>query len=240
MANITGNMVKAESPDALIKQEQGYALPGTNGGTAQSPINIISSNVQNDPKQHITLKLTGSLIAIENLGHTIQLDFANGSEAIINGQSYELKQFHFHTPSEHLIDGMTFPMEMHIVSKLNDSVKSGGSTFAVVGVLFKIGHENKFLNEFLNSIPQEEGKANLDQQKVNLNDLFIDIPKGETNAYYNYHGSLTTPPFTESVNWIIRKRIFEASVDQILTIEKLEGNNARHVHTLNERKIASK
>jgi len=232
-----GNMVKAESPDALTKFEQGYALSRTNDGIAQSPINIISSGLQRDTKQRSDLKFTGSINAVENLGHTIQVDFAKGSVTLVNGNSYELKQLHFHTPSEHLIDGMTFPMEMHIVSKLNDSIKNGGSIYTVLGILFKIGGENKFLKEFLNSVPEVESKGSLDSVKVKLTDLFAEISNTEKMSYYKYQGSLTTPPYSESVNWIIAKKIFEASEEQIAKIEKLEGNNARHVHALNNRKI---
>lgn len=239
MENLTraGDIVKAEAPDAEVKFEQGYALPRTNDGSSQSPINIITSDLEPNTKQHNDLKFTGSINAIENLGHTIQVDFTNGSATMVDGKSYDLKQLHFHTPSEHLIDGMTFPLEMHIVSKLNDSVKNGGSAFTVMGILFKMGHENKFLKEFLNAVPKEEGKDSLDPSKVKLNDLFAEISRGEKLIEYNYQGSLTTPPYTESVNWVIARRIFEASEEQIAAIEKLEGNNARHIRALNNRKI---
>jgi carbonic anhydrase len=232
-----GDMVKAESPDALVKFEQGYALPNVTGGAAQSPVNIVSASAQTNTNKHAVLKFTGSIRAVENLGHTVQVDFANGSITLVNGKSYELKQLHFHTPSEHLIDGVTFPMEMHIVSKLNDSIRDGAPAFTVLGLLFKMGRENKFLKEFLNSIPKKEGKDTLNPATVKLVDLFNDVPHGEKLTYFNYPGSLTTPPYTESVNWVIAKRIFEASEEQIATIEKLEGNNARHVRALNSRKI---
>jgi carbonic anhydrase len=232
-----GDKVKAESPDALVKYEQGYALPRMNDGIAQSPVNIITSALQTHTKQKSDLKFIGSIIAVENLGHTIQVDFAKGSITLVNGKSFELKQLHFHTPSEHLIDGITFPMEMHIVSKLSDSIKNEGSVFTVLGIFFKIGRENEFLKEFLNSLPQGEGKNMLDSAKVKVSDLFIDISKGEKLSYYKYQGSLTTPPYTESVSWVIAKRIFEASEEQIATIEKLEGNNARHVCALKNRSI---
>jgi carbonic anhydrase len=101
-----------------------------------------------------------------------------------------------------------------------------------------MGRENKFLKEFLNSVPREEGRDTLDPNKVKLNDLFTDISARERLSYYNYQGSLTTPPFTETVNWSIATKIFEASEEQIVTIEKLEGNNARHIRALNNRKIA--
>jgi len=237
MQTKAGDIVKAESPDAEVKFEQGYALPRLDDGVTQSPINIITAGLHAEARQRRDLKFTGSINAIENLGHTIQVDFTKGSVTRVNGRTYELKQLHFHTPSEHLIDGITFPMEMHIVSKLNDSTKKGGSAYAVLGIFFKMGHENRFLKEFLNAVPREEGRDTLDPNKVKLEDLFADISGGERLTYFNYQGSLTTPPYTESVNWSIAKKVFEASEEQIATIEKLEGNNARHIRALNNRKI---
>ena len=72
---------------------------------------------------------------------------------------------------------------------------------------------------------------------MNLNDLLSQFLGKEIKSYYAYKGSLTTPPYTESVQWIILKHVVEASEDQIMTIEKLEGNNARHVQALNDRKV---
>ena len=97
-----------------------------------------------------------------------------------------------------------------------------------------------FIKEFLNKIPEkEEDKKELAPEQVKLNDLFSSIPSKELNSYYTYKGSLTTPPYTEKVQWIILKHVVEASEEQILAIEKLEGNNARHVQELHDRKVTS-
>jgi carbonic anhydrase len=74
---------------------------------------------------------------------------------------------------------------------------------------------------------------------VKLDDLFSQFTGNDIKSYYTYQGSLTTPPFTESVQWVILKHIVEASEDQVMTIEKMEGNNARHVQAINDRKIYS-
>jgi carbonic anhydrase len=232
-----GDKVKSESPDALVEFEQGYAMPRLDGGTTQSPVNILTSDLETDKVHRSDLKFTGCIDAIENLGHTIQIDFDEGSTTRVDQKLYALKQLHFHTPSEHLIDGITFPMEMHIVSKRKDTTQTGEPEYAVLGLLFKMGRENKFLDEFIHAIPHEEGKNNLDSSKVKLADLFNPASNPEKLSYYKYKGSLTTPPYTESVNWVIAKKIFEASEQQIITIEKLEGNNARHVCALYNRKI---
>jgi carbonic anhydrase len=234
------NEVKSEAPDALTETEQGYALPRFDDGLAQSPINILSSNTEKEKKLEIALKFNAEINAVENLGHTIQLDFTEGSISIVDGKTYAFKQLHFHTPSEHLIDGMTFPMEMHLVNVSKDQKETGAPAYVVIGMLFKMGHENKFIKEFLNAIPREENKKEtLPPGTAKLEDLFTNISKNELKPYYHYKGSLTTPPYSESVDWIIKKYIFEASPEQIEAIEKIEGDNARHVQALYDRKVAS-
>jgi carbonic anhydrase len=234
------NEVKVEAPDANVKAEQGYASPRHTDKLAQSPIDIISLKTDKAGKEQISFAFHSDINAAKNLGHTIELEFKEGSTCDVNGKVYVCKQFHFHTPSEHLVDGITFPMEMHIVNILSDSVNVNKTSYLVLSVLFKIGAENKFIKEFLNKIPNEEGEANtLQTGDVRLDDLFSQFKGNDIKSYYTYQGSLTTPPFTESVQWVILKHIVEASEDQIMTIEKMEGNNARHVQAINDRKIYS-
>jgi carbonic anhydrase len=232
------NLVKSEAPDAAGKITQGYALPRSGDKLAQSPINILTSSVINDPEQPVRFTFNTGITAIENLGHTIQLDFKDGSTTMAGGKTYFSKQFHFHTPSEHLIDGITFPMEMHIVNILKDSSAGAAPRYLVIALLFKMGHENKFLQEFLNAIPAGEEKDTLPQGAVNFVDLFNTIPKDE-GGYFSYKGSLTTPPYSETVDWIVKKYILEASPEQINAIEKKEGDNARHVQALYARKVGT-
>jgi carbonic anhydrase len=236
----TTNEVSGTAPDAELKKQQGYILPGLDHGFEQSPINIISS-ADGDGKHNITLFFKDEVNKIENLGHTVQLDFAEGSTITQDDTTFNFKQCHFHTPSEHLIDGMTFPMEMHIVNMMPNEDKNATPQYLVVGVLFKEGKENKFITDFLGAIPKEEDEtAALKAGSVKLADLFGAIPKEVRGNYYHYKGSLTTPPYTESVRWYIAKHIFEASVAQIEAINKVEGNNARHVQALYGRTVTSK
>jgi len=238
--SIKDNEVRAEAPDAQEKIEQGYALPRHAHDFAQSPINIITKQTEKSHGEPISFLFHSDINAAENLGHTIQVDFKPGSTCIVNGKDYSSKQFHFHTPSEHLIDGMTFPMEMHIVNILTDSGKKDNPSYLVVALLFKMGAENNFLKEFLNKIPKKEGEKNeLPLGQVKLEDVFSQIPKNEMKSYYTYKGSLTTPPYTERVQWVILKYIVEASEEQIFQMERMEGNNARHVQAVNNRKIFS-
>jgi len=235
------NFVKSEAPDAGTKVDQGYCLSRHNNGMAQSPINILTFDTDKDKSRNMHIRFNTQIAEVENLGHTIQVDFKDGSSCQVDGKMFTTKQFHFHTPSEHMLDGMTFPMEMHIVNMLTDPAGKDKPSYLVVGILFKMGRENKLLSEFLQSIPKEEsGKDSLPSGSANLNDLspyLLGSMNG--NSFYTYDGSLTTSPFTERVHWMVLKQIIEASPDQIIAIEKLEGNNARHIQAVYDRKVAS-
>jgi carbonic anhydrase len=238
--NAANNKEWSQVPDTSTKTGQGYATPKFGDGLIQSPINILSFNTEKDRKHNINLVFKDEINGVENLGHTIQLNFTEGSTSSVDGKIYKFKQLHFHTPSEHLIDGMTFPMEMHVVNELKDKKDTGVAAYVVVAILYKMGRENKFIKEFISSVPREENKKeNLQPGTVKLRDLFAGIPKNELKSYYQYRGSLTTPPYTESVDWIIKKYIFEASPEQMTAIGKIEGDNARHIQALYYRKVTS-
>lgn len=225
-------------PESFEQDSQAYSLPGFDPGAHQSPINIFTKRTkeENDDDQHqFVVHFQDEITAVENLGHTIQLDFKQGSTINVVGITYTFKQMHFHTPSEHLIDGVTFPMELHIVSATENSASPH---YLVIAILFKMGEESKFINEFLNSIPEHEhSKTDTKVGSIRFSDLVSLSPSGELGHHYHYKGSLTTPPFTESVDWFVLKQIFEASPEQIKVINKLEGDNARHIRDKNNRLI---
>jgi len=210
--------------------ESNYLLPGLDNGLLQSPINILSEEATTGG-HNIKLKFFGEIDEVKNLGHTVQLDLEPGNTISIDGRTFEFKQMHFHTPSEHLIDGITYPMEMHVVTILKDQPEAETTEYLVLAFFAKMGKENKFISHFINQIPKEEGDINevdlnalTDSETSNVADLLKKL-----NSYYHYKGSLTTPPYTESVNWYVMKEIFEASPEQIMRINSIEGDNARHL-----------
>lgn len=225
--------IKAEPHEISVEKKQGVALPGLDHGLIQSPINILTKTVEHVDTRTITVSYKDEVDAVANLGHTIQLHFAEGSTIIAHGKTFYFKQMHFHTPSEHQLDGMTYPMEMHIVNTAADE-GNGKTEYLVVSLLFKMGEENKFISDFRDLIPDEEQSVhNIQTGRVRLSDLLM-VPrkdKSEEGLYF-YKGSLTTPPYTESVNWYIDKHIYEASPEQIQTIKKYEGNNARKIQKI--------
>ncbi|MBT3888394.1 MAG: carbonic anhydrase family protein [Nitrosomonadaceae bacterium] len=215
-----------------------YIQPELGHGHMQSPINIRSFKERTSNGHQITLNYKDEIKAVENLGHTVQLDFKAGSTVSYEGIKYDFKQMHFHTPSEHLIDGMTFPMEMHIVSTEPLKDKNTTPHYLVLGILFKEGKNNKFLDEFLNKIPKTEHTlAPLEVGAVKLDDLLYSKELNDVKNFYHYLGSLTTPPYTQTVQWFVFKHIMEASPEQIEAINAIEGNNARHIQGIFARSV---
>jgi len=219
------------SPDDL------YTLPGLEHGLIQSPINILTKSLRSASRHEIevTSMHDDKATAVVNKGHTIELEFDPGTEVAFDGKVYAFKQAHFHTPSEHQIDGMTFPMEMHFVSEGIDQ-DSNNPEYLVIAVFFKMGEENRFISGFINKIPTHENDTvSLSDDSIYIDDLIG--PINPDREYYYYKGSLTTPPYTETVNWLILREIIEASPEQIKIINDLEGNNARHVQAQFGREI---
>lgn len=142
--------------------------------------------------------------SIVNNGHTVQVNYAPGSYITVDGERYELKQFHFHEPSENHIDGKAFPLEGHLVH----ADKNGN--LAVIAVMFEEGPANPALAQFWNQIPAEEGPAVALKTPFNAKDL---LPTDQ--SYYRYNGSLTTPPCSEGVRWLVMKHPVTASKEQL-------------------------
>ena len=227
------NLVSAEAPDSSSDEEQGYILPGLDHGLLQSPINIVTRNVEHGEHQ-IHVHYTSSKERVSNLGHTVQVNYDEGSSVEYDGVYYKFLQFHFHTPSEHHIDGITYPLEMHMVHQADTEGDSIPQYF-VWAILFKEGESNHFLHEFMDAIPDEEGQSvEIESKTIDVSELVNDH---EVGGCYHYQGSLTTPPFTESVHWGIIGEIMEASPEQIEKLNRLEGNNARHIQAVYDRMV---
>jgi carbonic anhydrase len=226
--------------EAHHKQEALYTLPGLKHGLLQSPINILSHESPKG-KHNITFNFKDKINKVQNLGHTVQLGFEPGSTVKAGNKTFEFKQIHFHTPAEHLIDGITYPMEMHVVNTLVGQAEEETTEYLVISFLFKMGKENKFINEFIRLIPGDKNKSeDVTTGTVNLRNLINYNPKKLLKSYFFYKGSLTTPPYTESVHWYVMKKIIDASPVQIQQINKIQGDNARRVQALYDRSVSNK
>jgi carbonic anhydrase len=194
-------------------------------GVNQSPINLTGFVEADLPK--LEYKYDTNSTEVLNNGHAVQVNVAPGSKITIDGIDFELKQFHFHTPSENNINGKSFPLEAHFVHASKDG------KLAVVALMFKEGKENPVLAKAWDKMPMKVG----DKNPVEINDIDKLLP--ENRDYYRFNGSLTTPPCTEGVRWIVIKEPVEVSKEQVEKFAKVMGHpNNRPVQPLNARIIA--
>lgn len=189
-------------------------------GSAQSPIDLGIAHEARLP--NLRINYLRSELAVVNNGHTIQVNINNGSKLTIKGKVYSLLQFHFHSPSEHVVSGDNYPMEAHFVNKAADG------TLAVIGVFIKEGEHNRTLQKIWDIAPHAEGEAH-SATRIDPSKLLGD----EDDEYYGYQGSLTTPPCSEIVTWNVLQEPIEASREQIDHFVSLlhEGHNARPTQT---------
>ena len=196
------------------------------GGEVQSPINLTGA-VDDASLGEIARTYAATATHIVNNGHTLQFNCDAGSSITVNGETYKLLQFHSHTHSEHLVNGASYPLELHFVHKNETSGK-----LAVIGVFVKEGAENAFLKGFMDHLPAAKDATYDDAGTYNAADFF---PAGK--SYFTYAGSLTTPPCSEIVTWTVMETPVEASADQIHHFETIEHENARPVQPLHGRTI---
>lgn len=200
-----------------------YALCNT--GHAQSPIDV--TEIQSVDLADIAFNYVPSKLTISHNGHTIQVDYDTGSSIIYNEIPYNLAQFHFHTPSEHTADGESFPMEVHFVHK------SASGALAVVGVIFIESEvDNPAYAPIFENMPTVQTTPQVIDQMIDANAL---LPTGR--AFITYTGSLTTPPCSEGVRWLLINEPVELSAAQIESFRAIFELNARPVQPLNTRDL---
>ncbi len=198
------------------------------GGTAQSPIDIKVAEVKADQQLAAPeFSYGSSQVAIVNNGHTVQFNVSGDHSVVLDGKTYRLLQFHYHAASEHTIDGKQYPLEVHFVHKHSDD------DFAVLGVFFEEGDEYPLFTNYLDSFPKSEGEHK-SSDLIELADLFP-----ANKSYYNYKGSLTTPPCSEVVNWYVLHTPVTASAQQLKRFAEILDNNFRPVLPLNGRTVRS-
>ena len=194
-------------------------------GKHQSPIDIHGAKPADLPA--IEFHYQPVPLAVVDNGHTIQVNYAPGSWIDVGGARYELVQFHFHKPSEEKIDGKTHAMVAHLVHK------SAEGKLAVVAVLFDGGGDNAMIEAIWNHLPVEKGKEAV------VADVSLDASALLPNdrGYYTFQGSLTTPPCSEDVTWLVLKsprRIADGEIEQFGTLYPM---NARPTQPTNGRPI---
>ncbi len=193
-------------------------------GKSQSPIDIRETKKEKLPQ--IVFNYQESKLKVINNGHTIKVKYDEGNYIKYKDKRCNLLQFHFHTPSEHLIQGRAYPMEVHLVHKCEDE------SLLVIGVMMREGKEHKMISDIWKVMPEKAGESAEVDIKIHAKYL---LP--ENRSYYTYPGSLTTPPCTEGVTWIVMKNSIEVSKEQINKFKSLYDMNSRPVQPLNNRVV---
>ena len=201
-------------PENWGKINPAWAQCGT--GKRQSPIDIRDGMQVN--LEEIDFNYGPSSFTEIDNGHTVQVNVGSGNFITVGPETYELVQFHFHRPSEERINGKGTEMVVHLVHR------GAGGKLAVVAVLLERGKGNDTIQTVWNNIPLEKGQ--LASPGLELDPIEL-LP--QRRAYYTYMGSMTTPPCTENVLWMVMKQPMTASPAQMALFSRLYPLNARPV-----------
>jgi carbonic anhydrase len=194
-------------------------------GTHQSPIDIRGAQVAD--LAPIKFDYKPSPLKLVDNGHTIQVSYAPGSSIEVAGVRYELVQFHFHKPSEEKIEGKSHAMVAHLVHR------SADGKLAVVAVLLDAGGANTLIDTVWNHLPpRKEMEVTVQGVTIDASDL---LPANR--GYYTFQGSLTTPPCSEDVTWLVLKTPLKIAASEVAAFGKLYPMNARPIQAVNGRAI---
>ncbi|MEN9658927.1 MAG: hypothetical protein RL571_2392 [Pseudomonadota bacterium] len=195
-------------------------------GREQSPINITRSYAQEMEKIKFNYGMTK--ITVVNNGHTIQLNIDPGSFIEALGAKYQLLQFHFHTPSEEAIGGIRYPMVAHLVHKSEDG------KLAVVAALIQQGaQDNPLIEALWDKMPSEHNETRTFDKLTYSPAALLPLDQ----SFYTFMGSLTTPPCSEGVRWLVMKNPLSISARQIARFRKEFPMNARPIQSINARNV---
>lgn len=218
-----GSTAPAHWGDLKAADGTSYATCGT--GTTQSPINLTAADPQDLP--NIAFDYNSNSKAIINNGHTVEV-VAEGttSNITVDGEVYDLEQVHFHSPSEHQVNGQNLDAEFHFVHKAENG------TLAVVAVLLKAGSntENTVYANLLEQFKLTEGNENIEVNLTSAINFANLLPT--TRGSYRYTGSLTTPPCTEGVKWHVMTTPIEITDAQLTELQTYFKDNNRPVNQI--------
>jgi carbonic anhydrase len=192
-------------------------------GSQQSPIDLVADDEAQDVNVEFDYaEAEGTLV---DTGHGVQVNIEGGT-LTIDGKAFALKQFHFHTPSEHTVDGNSYPAEVHLVHASDDG------ELAVLGIFYEEGESNDFLAPVWEGLESRAAMAAADPLMMNAADM---LPADRTT--YTYPGSLTTPPCSEIVRWHVMQEPLTMSAEQMEALTAIYDDNNRPVQPLNDREI---
>jgi carbonic anhydrase len=221
-----------EGPDHWAELDPTYALCAS--GLEQSPIDLTPAAIANVTVPTLLVDYSDQAMEVEHNGHTIEALVEHGGVAGINIGTvrYDLVQFHFHTSSEHLVNGKEFPLELHLVHRSKDGA------LAVLGIFIVAGRKHAELDKIFSRLPKQETDAHFTVEDFNLKQL---LPA--TTYSFRYSGSLTTPACSQGVTWTVLSQPIELSAEQIQAFQAIFSGaefphgNRRPVQALNGRGV---
>lgn len=201
-------------------------------GKHQSPVDLVAQG-HKERLAILKIKYAGDKPVFYNSGHGVQVNTSDDYPGYleIGNETYPLIQFHFHEPSEHVIGNKQFPAELHFVHVRDDG------KIAVLGVLIEEGDYHPAFQTVLDNMPAHEGVQN-DQSGIRLNPEAL-LPRN-TREHYSLAGSLTTPPCSEGVHWLVLAEPITISEAQLTQLKNFYTENARHVQDLNGRSVSQR
>jgi carbonic anhydrase len=215
----------AGGPQAWGKLQPEFSLCAS--GKRQSPINIEESQTLRGPAEPLQFSYQPSNATVRHDGHTIEVNVVGDNALTVRGSTYKLVQLHFHHPAEERVNNQGFAMVVHLLHKNEQG------QLAMLAVLLEPGEANALINKVWTYMPLDKGdQVPMPAGMLDLNEL---LPKDQ--RYYQFFGSLTTPPCTEDVLWLILKQTATASKEQIKLFSQLFPNNARPTQATNGRPV---
>lgn len=211
-------------PDRWGGLDPSFAVCDT--GVEQSPVDLTGATPADAADAAgLDIQWQPTEAQVVDNGHTIQIDMEAGSSIVLEGRQFSLVQFHFHLPSEHTVDGGSFPMEVHFVHAAEEA------DLAVIGVFMEAGDGDPTIQSIWEAIPGPGGAP----AALGALDPRTLLPEGR--SYFRYQGSLTTPPCSEVVSWVVMTESISVSQAQVDAFAALYPMNARPVQPLNDRSI---
>ncbi len=200
----------AVGPEHWAELDPGFGLCAT--GKNQSPIDLagfIESDL--DP---LNFDYPNTVTKVVNDGRGILAKFAPGASIEVDGRPFRLRELRLHAPSEHRLEGRTYPVEAQLVHT------DAAGNVAIVVVLWDEGEDSPAVARLLRMLQDRSGAGGSPTAPVRTRDL---LPEDE-RTYYRYNGSLTTPPCTEGVRWLVMKEPTTLSKEQLEQLTRIIGH----------------
>jgi len=217
----------AIGPDAWSKLSSEFATCAK--GRRQSPIDLVDRDFSTLNLEQVKFDYAPAAFQVVHNGHTVEVRPAGANQIVARSKNYKLLQFHFHHPAEERFNGKGFALDAHFVHRAEDG------ELAVVTVLFEEGSANPELQRLWDYMPLDSNDSLRSGEGVTFNPVSM-LPS-DRSKYLQYIGSLTTPPCTEGVVWIVLRQPVSASAEQIALFRKMVGMNARPTQPVNGRLI---